>query len=143
MRASQGAFPRMTRLDWVLALAAGLTLLIVRLAEGAIDPFSLVAIPLLILYCVAVLYFQRRKKGAMLLDALAVSRPSPALYAAGAVALLLGGLAGYTLPRGAGATDPLAVLAVVFTGYGLVWLPAVSLVLGARAFARQARALRL
>jgi hypothetical protein len=137
------AIRRMTRFDWALVLSAGLTLLIVRLAEGAISSFSLVTIPLLILYCVGVLYFQRRKKGVMLLDALEGRKTSPALYAAGAIALLLGGLLGYSLPRGTGASDPLAVIAVVFTGYGLVWLPAVSLVLGARAFARQARALRL
>jgi hypothetical protein len=139
----EGAIRRMTRLDWALVLAAGLTLLIVRLAEGALDAFSLVTIPLLIVYCVAVLYFQRRKKGAMLLDGLEGRESSPALYTAGIIAVMLGGLLGYSLPRGAGASDPLAVIAVVFTGYGLVWLPAVSLVLGARAFARQARALRL
>jgi hypothetical protein len=133
----------MTRLDWTLALAAGLTLVIVRLAEGAIDSFSLLAVPLLIVYCVAVLYFQRRTKGSTLLDALDGRKPSPALYAAGAVAFGLGGLLGYGLPLGTDANDALAVIAVVFTGYGLVWLPAVSLVLGARAFARQARALRL
>lgn len=140
---SEGAIRRMTRLDWVLVLAAGLTLLIVRWAEGVLDAFSLVTIPLLIVYCVAVLYFQRRKKGAMLLDGLEGRESSPALYTAGGIAVMLGGLLGYSLPRGAGASDPLAVIAVVFTGYGLVWLPAVSLVLGARAFARQARALRL
>jgi hypothetical protein len=35
------------------------------------------------------------------------------------------------------------LISALFTAYGLIWLPAVTIVLGAQAFSRQARAMRL
>ena len=59
------------------------------------------------------------------------------------VGFALAGAVGYSLPRGEVASDPLALISALFTAYGLIWLPAVSIVLGARAFSRQARAMNL
>jgi hypothetical protein len=128
---------RLSPIGWTGTLAALLTLLVVHLLEGAIDSLSLVVIAVLALFCLMILWFARRKKAASLLDA----PPTPALlplFALTAV-LLLAAVPAYA--QGAG--DPAALIGAAFTAFGLVWLPALSLALGGRAFMRQAKALRL
>jgi hypothetical protein len=134
---------RLTRLDWTLCAGALVALALIRIIEGVTDGFAGVAVPLLLAYCVAVLYFRQRKKRGSFVDEAGEYRPSVGLLALAAAVFLVAGVVGYELPRGAGSSDPLALLAVVFTGYGLVWLPCVSLVLGWRAFNRRAGGLRL
>lgn len=141
-------FPRLTRREWAICLIVLAALAIVRFGQGVVDGFSAIAMPLLILYCLGVLYFRQRKKGGSFLDGGDLHdryrwRGFPIM---GAVLLMMGAVS-YLLPRtpemiGTEA-DPVTILAVIFTAYGLVWLPCVSLVLGAQAFARQARAFRL
>jgi hypothetical protein len=94
-----------------------------------------------------VLYFQRRRKPGSRLDG---AQPPHlprrrALLAAAVLALTfaLAGLAGAAVPRGAGSSDPALVVTTIFLAFGLVWLPALLLVLGALAFNRYARAGRL
>jgi hypothetical protein len=52
-------------------------------------------------------------------------------------------LAGYGLPRGEGVRDPVFLITVLLTAFGIAWLPGVSLALGAQAVARQVRAGKL
>jgi hypothetical protein len=140
--------PRNLRLSprgWALTLLALGGLLLLHLLRGEIDPLSLVVIVTLSAFSVIIIWFQMRKKGTTLLDSLA---DTPASW--GAFGLLVAGFGlaaavGYSLPRveTSAAADPLALIGALFTAYGLIWLPAVSIVLGARAFARQARAMRL
>lgn len=134
------------RLDprgWAFTLIVLFGLLIVHLLRGEIDPLSLVIIPTLAIFSAAILWFQQRKKGTTLLDALNAPTPDLVSLTLIVVAFAIGGALGFTLPRGESSSDPLALIGALFTAYGLVWLPAVSLVLGARAFSRQARAMRL
>jgi hypothetical protein len=133
---------RLNRLDWTLCLGALLALLIVRLVSAQIGAFALIAAPLLIAYCLAVLYFRQRKKPGSFMDA-GASAPAGGWAAAAAAIFLGAGALGYHLPRQIALGDLLALLAVAFTAYGLVWLPCVSLVLGAQAFSRRARGFRL
>jgi hypothetical protein len=134
--------PRLSRLDWTLCLGMLLTLLIVRLLNGQLGSFALMAVSLLIVYCLAVLYFRQRKKPGSFMD---TGARAPAWTWLGlASAILLGaGTLGYHLPRQTERGDLLALVAVVFTAYGLIWLPCMSLVLGAQAFSRQARGFNL
>lgn len=136
------AIPRLSRLDWTLCLGVLLALLIVRLLNHQLDSFALIAVPLLIIYCLAVLYFRQRKKPGSFMD---TGSSSPAWTWLGlASAIFLGtGVLGYHLPRQMESGDLLALVAVVFTAYGLIWLPCMSLVLGAQAFSRQARGFNL
>jgi hypothetical protein len=136
---------RLKPLELVASLGVVIIVLDVRAAAGAVDGLALAIMGVLALYCVGILYFQRRQKGRTLLDEAGVQAGLDALplWVGGVVAFAGVCVGAYGLPRFAGETDLVAALAVVFTGYGLIWLPAVSLVLGARAFARQARALRL
>jgi hypothetical protein len=136
------SIPRLNRLDWTLCLGALLALLIVRLVSAQIGAFALIAAPLLIAYCLAVLYFRQRKKPGSFMDA-GASAPAWGWAAAAAAIFLGAGALGYHLPRQIALGDLLALLAVAFTAYGLVWLPCVSLVLGAQAFSRRARGFRL
>ena len=132
---------RLSPLGWTGTLAALLTLLVVHLLQGEIDSLSLVVIPTLILFCLTILWFARRKKAASLLDA--PPTPAPLMLLTLTAALLLAAVPGYALGRGAGPDDPAALIGAAFTAFGLVWLPALSLALGGRAFMRQAKALRL
>ena len=90
-----------------------------------------------------IIWFQQRKKGTTLLEGLAHDPPLLRPLLLLALVLVAGGVVGYMLPRGTLTNDPLALISAGFTAFGLIWLPAVSMVLGARALSRQARAMRL
>lgn len=134
---------RLTARGWALTIAVLGALLLIHLLRGEIDALALVVIVTLSAFSLMIIWFQMRKKGAALLDG---SRRTPLAWTTGALLVIgfaLGGALGYGLPRGAAAEDPLALISALFTAYGLIWLPAVAIVLGARAFTRQARAMRL
>ncbi len=140
------AAPVDLRLDargWAFTLIVLLGLTMIHTLQGEIDVFSLSVIVTLVAFSIMIIWFQKRKKGATLLDDVMAAPPSWGMLALLVIAFGLAGAVGYSLPRGEGANDPLALIGALFTAYGLIWLPAVSIVLGARAFARQARAMNL
>jgi hypothetical protein len=151
------SFPRLTRGEGLLCALILAAAGVVRLAQGAIDGFSAIAMPLLILYCLGVLYFRQRKTGGSFLNLppLDPNRQEPrevplrVTYRLVLIGVLFvaAGNAGYAImrtPEVVGtASDWVTITAVIFTGYGLVWLPCVSLVLGGRAFIRNAGGFRL
>jgi hypothetical protein len=109
-------------------------ILILRLNAGSIDSLSLVIIVVLIAFCILMLWFQKREKGAILLDQWTIERV-PIL----AVLLFLGvGVVGYSLPFHLDG-EQLALIIGLFTAFGLVWLPTVSLVMGVRAYRKLTR----
>ncbi len=118
--------------------AVGLVLLLLAAVNApSIDTISLAVLPVLMGYCLLLLWFQHRESGAMLFDGpLRFDRRS--LPAAGL--FLAAGVLGYSLDLGAGLST---VLAAAFSAYGLVWLPTVSLVLGVRAYRTMGRQRRL
>ncbi|MBW4439590.1 MAG: hypothetical protein KME04_20815 [Pleurocapsa minor GSE-CHR-MK-17-07R] len=120
-------------------------ILIMRLLEGTLDSLSLVVTGTFALLAVGVLYYQKRQKGPTLLDGLNTLPADQSIYYLGMYATFLygGGYAGYFLERGTGSGDPVYVIGVIFLAYGIVWLPAVAVVLGARAFIRLSRQGRL
>ncbi|MCZ2094837.1 MAG: hypothetical protein LC121_00940 [Anaerolineae bacterium] len=127
---------------WAFTLIVLGGLLVIHLLQNEIDSLSLSIIVTLTVFSVMIIWFQKRNKGATLLDGVPSGAPVivPALLVVG---FALAGVVGYSLPRGNIASDPLALISALFTAYGLIWLPAVSIVLGARAFSRQARAMNL
>ncbi len=133
---------RLNPAEWGFVLIVLLGLLVIHLLQGSIDPLSLIVIVTLSGFSVMILWFQMRSKGVTLLDGLE-KPPSWIGFAALAAGFAAAGAVGYLLPRGDANSDPLALISALFTAYGLIWLPAVSIVLGARAFSRQARAMRL
>ena len=61
------------------------------------------------------------------------------MFVVSALVLLGTCVIGFHLPGGLGETDPLGFIGTLFTVFGAVWLPSMSLVLGGRAFLRQVR----
>lgn len=134
---------RLNPAGWAFTLIILGGLLIIRLVRGEVDILSLSMIVTLAVFSVMILWFQQRKKGAILLDGLGAGATHWLGIAALMMAFVAAGIAGYGLPRGDTAGDPIAIISAVFTAYGLIWLPAISIVLGARAFSRRARAMNL
>ncbi|MBE2269195.1 MAG: hypothetical protein IAE80_13265 [Anaerolinea sp.] len=130
---------RLSPLGWLIAGVTAAGLLLFQAAQGRIDGVTAVIVLVLAGFCAAILWFQKRVKGGTLLDS--VQAPTRGTLIRLGAALAVGAVIGWLLPR----TDPdgVAILVSLFAAYGLMWLPAVSLVLGARAFGRQARALKL
>ncbi len=135
---------RLNRVGIVLMLAAFLLNLGYHLPRGDIDGISAVIIGILIAVVWVILWYQKRKKGAAVLESLdSVQREPPLYWLIAAVIFLLSGVLGHHLPRAAQTGDVIAWLSALFTAFGIVWLPALTLVIGARAWSRQARAMKL
>lgn len=134
---------RLTPRGWAFTLLVLISLALIHGLRGDIDGFSLVALVTLSAFSIIILWFHQRKKGGTLLDALASEKPGIAALLLMLVAFAAGGAFGYSLPRGTGSDDPIALIVALFTAYGLIWLPAVSLVLGSRAFSRLSRGMKL
>lgn len=144
-RTGEAADLRLPRPLLALILLVLLGVLVLRVLAGDVDSASALVLPMLGLMCLAVLYYQRRPKGPMLLDGLTnlpprrwwlVVAPVLALASAGAIA-------GAHIPRGTPDSDGIALLSAAITAFGFLWLPGVALVIAARAFSRLARTDRL
>lgn len=128
-----------SRLSWLeggIAAAVLAAIFITRL--NAVDSLSMIVIAVLIAFCVMLLWFQKREKGATLLAQLPVGR----VPVTAALLFLAAGAAGYSLPFSADG-EQLALMVGLFTAFGLVWLPTVSLVMGVRAYRKLTRTGRL
>jgi hypothetical protein len=134
---------RLNPRGWAFTLLVLFGLTVFHLLRGEVDGLSLSIIITLSAFSVMILWFHKRKKGSTLLDGLANATPNWLSFVILLVAFAIGGTVGYGVPRGEGNSDPLALLGALFTAYGLIWLPAISLVLGARAFSRQTRGMNL
>lgn len=129
---------QLTPLEWIGVAVAFAVILIVHVSAGDIDPLSLVVIFVLIAFCVMLLWFQKREKGAILFNRQDF-RSIPVLPAL----LFLGaGALGFSLPFSPNG-EQLSLIIGVFTAFGLVWLPTVSLVMGVRAYRKLTRTGRL
>jgi hypothetical protein len=131
---------RLTPAEWAFTLVTLIALIVLRLLRGEVGVLALTIIVTLVVFSIMILWFQQRKKGATLLDGVGSVPPSPAIGALLLIGFIAAGVIGALLPNGG---DLPALIGALFTAYGLIWLPAVSLVLGARAFSRQARVFRL
>ncbi len=136
---------RISRREWSVLLILLLALFIVRVAQGALDTASLIAIPALVALCVVILWFRKSDKPGTLLDQRIPLRPLPLawLFIAAAFLFFMGILA-YNLPFIVIANvNQLTFIILGFTAYGMGWLPLVSMILGVRAAGRLTRERRL
>lgn len=134
---------RLKPLEWIGVIVVLTALLVVWTLAGVITTLSLSLCAVLLAFCVALLWFLKRQKGATVLDGMGEHTVRWIPYLAMVVLFVLAGVAGYGLPRGEGAGDPVFVITTILTAFGIVWLPGVSLALGAQAFTRQVRAGKL
>lgn len=116
--------------EWVLVLAALAGLLGLRWNTRGVDPLLLIISGVLVAYCWMMLWFQQRSGRPTLLD---TPQPVSAFTLLIAACLFLaGGVVGYGIPFGSGQQRD--VIMALFTAFGMVWLPTVSLVVGVRAY---------
>jgi hypothetical protein len=111
-----------------------------RLLTGTLDPLALAIAAGLLAFVVALLWFQRSRRGISLLESvlpLALPQPSFLLVP---LALIVGAVIGAALVSRAPLRDGLDT---VVTAFGIVWLPAMSFAIGARAMLRQVSAEQL
>ena len=106
----------------------------------ALDWISVLVLGTFAAYCWLLLWFQKRETGTTLL----MSQPRVGLltFVTAGVLLLVGGAVGYSLPFDE-TGDQLALMIGIFAAFGLVWLPAISLVLGVRSYRSLGRQKRL
>ena len=133
---------RLRRGGWALVVIALVPIGAAQVASGRSDGVALTTVALFAAFCAGVVWFQKRARGASLLDGRSLAI-DPRRLVIPLVGGAIGVVIGYALPRLIGATDMLALIAALLTAYGLVWLPLVAFVLGAREFSRQSRAMRL
>lgn len=133
---------RLARLETGLVAAVVVGLLGLRLVQGLLDGLALTVGLVLLVYCGFILGYLRSKR-AVPLFVLEGNRPDVRLFLLLALVFAAAGIGGYHLPRGEAESDPVALIGLLFTTFGLVWLPTVSLVLGGRALLRQVGAEKL
>jgi hypothetical protein len=131
---------RLSPLGWTLTLGGLLAALILRLAEGTLSNAALSFTLPLILICLGILYWQRRRRGIPLLGRLA--SPAVPWRTLIGLALMFSAGAGISvlIPRSETAPDPLFAITLIFTAYGFVWLPTVAVVIAVRGLGRMLRA---
>lgn len=123
--------------EWLPVGGGLLVAFLIGARQGAIATFDGVALGLLAGYMIAVLFFLRGRRGHPLLARVTPSRPVawPVWLACGAL-LILPAAVGYALPGQSPDGPPLQLLTAALTGFGVAWLPGVSLAAGLRAYVR-------
>lgn len=142
--ASQNQSLALPPLPRLITIAALIGIGAIRLAQAQIDSLSLVVVIALVIFCISILWFQLNVKRATFADVLMLgTEETPLYWILLAVVFVVIGAVAHQLPRGTDAGDAVAVWGLIFTGFGLVWLPTVALVIGGRAMWKSARGLRL
>lgn len=132
---------RLNLVEWLAVVVLLVGLLITQ--PAAIDSLSLIVLLVLAAYCAMLIWFEARPQGSTLLDAsLPLLPSSPLTIIAGTLLFLVAGSIAHSLPLTA-ARFPVELLIALFAGFGLVWLPTISLVMGVRAYRRMTRQRRL
>ncbi len=142
-RLTAQAAPAALALSWqgrgLVALAL-LALAAYRLSSGALDPLTLALAVGLLAFVVALLWFQRRKREVSLLEGALPAAPPRAGWLLIPLALIAGAAIGAAL---ATHTPLRNGVEAAMTAFGIVWLPAMSFTIGARALLRQVSAEQL
>jgi hypothetical protein len=122
---------------FVLMLLA--LLAIQHLSQGVYSWLVLAVMLVLFVFCGLIVWYEKRAKSPPLLAPDQPVRVTPSAILRLIAALVAGLCLGYLIARGAGITDTIAIIAALFTAFGFVWLPAISLSLGAREFRKLIR----
>jgi hypothetical protein len=123
----------------VVGVLAGL--IIIQLDR--IDTVSLIVLLALVAYCTMLIWFEARPQGVTLIDdSLPLQLQSFTIPVISALLFLVTGVVAHSLPFTT-ETVPIELFIALFAGFGLVWLPTISLVMGIRAYRRMTRQRRL
>jgi hypothetical protein len=133
---------RLMHVEWGGILGGLAVLLIIWLVMGAISRAAVSAIVTLLFYCVMTLWFQDQPqaKNSLAQRLPASAPPNLALLTAGLVIFVGVGALSYQIPPPATGEPGVLAVQLIFVGtLGLVWLPAVSMILGIRAYRQTVR----
>lgn len=134
---------RLSPLSWAGSLLVLVGLFLLRVVEATLTGEALVGGSLLIVLCLAVLWFQRGKRG--LLDVYLPPARPPWMALAGAM-LVAAGMAAfaYQLPLiDFTIHNQLSLMQLGFAAVGTLWIPLVAMAVGLQALDREARKLSL
>lgn len=131
----------LTRVEWLLSGGITLAALVLGLAQKDITRPGLGIVVALGSFMAAVLYATvPLRRGASFLAAITPPRrPNPAAWLVVIVPFLVAGWVGYSLPGSGSHSTQSDLLFGALTGFGIVWPPAVSTMVGVRAFVQLAR----
>lgn len=132
---------RLGPVEWAIVLAVVLAALALGLSGGAIDRGGVgIVVALMVFMAVIVQVTLAMRPRRSLLDAITPPRaPNLPAWLVLVVPFLLAGWVGYSLPGSGDNSAQSDLLFGMLTGFGLVWLPGVSMVVGVRAFIQIAR----
>lgn len=125
--------------EWAVITPAFGILLFIRIVQQNVDATGLILITILLFLCMTILWFRRNTEHTIILAYHLPIIPRDALTIFLSIAILLwSGIFAYSLPL-FGNTDlnQHVVVVIGFNLYGIGWLPAVSLFIGARTYIRQ------
>lgn len=134
---------RLSPLAWILVGIAQVAILVDHWNNAQIDTIGLILCLVLYALCVLMLWYHKRARGDAYLPALVTFVPRWRWLVVSLIVFMLAAALGWQIPGGGGAAEPVQIIAAAFSAFGLVWLPAVALVMGWRALRRETRALRL
>lgn len=116
-------------------------LLLWQYSEGVLPGATLAVCVLLLTYTFITLWFQRTQTvPALISGSLPLSPPRPLAWIPALALFFICAVAGYAIPSDLGFVETVALVGGLFSAYGLVWLPLVSLWMGYRAIVRQLHA---
>ena len=130
---------RLSAPSWLIVVAVLGGHFAVQSDFANIDVLFIVISGVLLAYCWLILWFQKSERGGTLLDGMGERQGLAAgRVLIAALVFLAAGAGGYLFPFAPGGQQREALIGV-FSAFGLVWLPTVSLVLGIRTYRRQTR----
>ncbi len=127
---------RLSLLEGLLVLVALGVIFVLQSSFTVFDPLFTITGIILLAYCGLILWYQTSARPVSVFSIMQPLAPLPVRTAA--MLFLLGGTAGYLFPFAPDGQQRDVIIAL-FSTFGLVWLPTVSLVLGIRAYRRQTR----
>jgi hypothetical protein len=144
-RRAGAIYPRDVILPPLQYALIGLTLgalLVLRLAQGSLDPTAVTLVAILLFLCGAILWFRRQTMLPTILDYHLPVFPMRWRWTLPVTALFFwAGVLSYSLPViGSESFNAGTAISLGFMLYGLSWLPVISVLLGFRAYVRQAQA---
>lgn len=127
--------------EWIFVAAALGGALALGMADEDITPVGVVLVATLISFMVGMLIMTGplRRAPVILRRITPPRRPNPAAWVVLIVPLLVAGWIGFKLPGSGDSSLQSDILIGALTGYGLFWLPVVSIGVGVRAFIQLAR----
>lgn len=131
----------LTPIEWALAGGVLVAALVVGSSQGDISGAAVGITVVLGAYVVMMLVITRvmRQESSYLAAITPPRRPNPAAWLILLIPLLLAGWIGFSLPGGDDSSVQSDLLFAALTAFGIVWLPAVSIVVGVRSFVQLTR----